>query len=191
MILIDFNEPREIIKYFHEHKLCRLNCDYLIEGIAVERKTFSDFLQSVYNKKLFNQLLKTKSQYAKTILVIEGLIDPNLLTNPKLFYSTLQYITLQLGIPVIFSQSLENTAEAIKILNNSDNQIFFYKNLKIFPKRIPVAEKILQCVEGIGPKKAKAIIRKYGNVANIINSEDSCVEGANKKIIKKIKKALT
>lgn len=177
-------------KYLLEYDLCRLDCDYLFDNIAIERKTFSDFLQSLYDKRLFNQLLKTKSSHERVILIIEGLIDPNFLTNPKIFYSTTQYITLKLGIPIVFSQSLENTAEVIKIAYSSENGIFYYRKIKIFPKAIPVAEKMLQCIEGIGPKKAKIIIKKYGSIANIIASEDCKADRINKKTVQKIQRVL-
>ncbi len=190
MISIDLNEPKEVRNYFSEHKLCRLNCDYLINDVAIERKTFSDFLQSLYNGRLFNQLLKTKSVHEKTILVIESLIDPALLINPKIFYSTTQYITLKLGIPIVFSQSLENTVEVLKMLCSTNDGIFFYRKIKILPKKISITEKMLRCIDGVGPKRARRIIEKYKTIANIIKTENISSEGVNNKLIEKVKREL-
>jgi len=185
MILIDFREPKQILNYFQNFKVCKLNYDYLIKDIAVERKTFTDFLQSLYQGKLFNQLLRTKKEYEKTILVVEGLIDPNFLTNPKIFYSTLQFITINLNIPVIFSQSLENTAEVIKKLNENKINFFSVSKIKISPKKENVQERMLQCIEGIGKKRARAIIKKYESIEKIINLKNNTIKGIDRKIIKK------
>jgi len=190
MILIDFREPKKVLNYFQNFKVCKLNCDYLIKNIAVERKTFTDLLQSLYQGKLFNQLLRTKNEYEKTILIVEGLIDPNLLTNPKTFYSTLQFITINLNIPIIFSQSLENTAEVIKKLNERKTNFFSVSKMKIIPKKENIQERMLQCIEGIGKKRARVIIKKYGSINKIINLDKYLIKGIDGKIIRKIKNNL-
>src|SRR3989344_9558221 len=48
--------------------------DYLINGVAIERKTVSDFKSSIINKRIFQQLFELK-QYDKKILIVEGIIE--------------------------------------------------------------------------------------------------------------------
>ena len=51
--------------------------DYLIRDIAIERKTVSDFLSSMLNKRLVKQLEELQ-QYPKRLLLIEGIEDKEL-----------------------------------------------------------------------------------------------------------------
>ena len=43
--------------------------DYLVKGVAIERKTVSDFISSMINKRLLRQLEELQ-QYPKKILII-------------------------------------------------------------------------------------------------------------------------
>ncbi|MEM4271923.1 MAG: ERCC4 domain-containing protein, partial [Candidatus Pacearchaeota archaeon] len=45
--------------------------DYIVNDIAIERKTFSDFQTSIINKRILCQLENMK-QYPKSLLIIEG-----------------------------------------------------------------------------------------------------------------------
>lgn len=47
--------------------------DYILtEGFAVERKTFRDFLKSVYDKTIFEQARRMSETYEGSCLVVEG-----------------------------------------------------------------------------------------------------------------------
>src|SRR4030043_1630112 len=51
--------------------------DFLIRDVAIERKTVSDFLSSMINKRLSRQLEEMK-QYPKQLLIIEGMEEQEL-----------------------------------------------------------------------------------------------------------------
>ena len=51
--------------------------DYIIRDVAIERKTVSDFLSSMLNKRLVKQLEELQ-QYPKRLLLIEGIEDKEL-----------------------------------------------------------------------------------------------------------------
>ncbi len=190
MIQVDFREPKEILQYFNEFEVCKLNGDYLVNNIAFERKTFTDFLQTLYAGRLFNQLAKTKKEHKNTILIIENLIDPNFLTNPKIFYSTTQYITLNLGVPVVFSQSLQNTAEIITRAGTLKELNFFYFNTKFVPLKINTTERMLQCIPGIGRKRAKYLLNKYESIIKIANLNKKDICRIDRNLVRKIKHCL-
>ena len=48
--------------------------DFLINNIAIERKTVSDFISSMLNRRLLTQLEEI-NQYEKKLLIIEGIDD--------------------------------------------------------------------------------------------------------------------
>ena len=53
--------------------------DYIVKDVAIERKTVSDFLSSMLNKRLIKQLEEIQ-QYKNKLLIIEGIEDyPNCL----------------------------------------------------------------------------------------------------------------
>src|SRR3989338_11228837 len=46
--------------------------DYIVNGVAIERKTISDFKSSIINKRIMQQLQELK-QHNKCLLIIEGI----------------------------------------------------------------------------------------------------------------------
>lgn len=56
--------------------------DYIIKDVAIERKTVSDFISSMINKRLSNQIEELK-QYKNKLLIIEGIDEQELYPEPK------------------------------------------------------------------------------------------------------------
>jgi len=56
--------------------------DFLVKGIAIERKTVSDFLNSMISKRLIRQLKEMK-QYKEYFLIIEGIEEHELYNDDK------------------------------------------------------------------------------------------------------------
>ena len=51
--------------------------DYIIKGIAIERKTVSDFISSMINRRLLSQL-EEMQQYENKLLIVEGIYEKEL-----------------------------------------------------------------------------------------------------------------
>ncbi len=60
--------------------------DYLVNDIAIERKTVSDFISSMINRRLLKQLEELK-QYKHNLLIIEGIDEQELYSNEDVIYS--------------------------------------------------------------------------------------------------------
>ena len=56
--------------------------DYLVNDVAIERKTVSDFISSMINKRLINQL-ESLQVYKNRLLIIEGLDEQELYTDSE------------------------------------------------------------------------------------------------------------
>ena len=74
-IIIDTREAQSLItanlieqKANIEHEQLEIG-DYLIQDTIIERKTFSDFISSILDKRLFNQLREMK-KYEKYFLIL-------------------------------------------------------------------------------------------------------------------------
>ena len=138
------------------------------EDVAIERKEGSDFVSSIMDNRLFEQCLRLKETYTTPILILEGLND-NVFENTGMkissIYGALAYISYKLGISVIPTRNLEDTAieiERIAYREQIKDGAFILSRKA--PKGMSTEERRTFIVEGfvdIGPKKAKSLIEKY------------------------------
>lgn len=82
-ITIDHREknslvPARLIKLGFETEFKELKIgDYIVRDVIIERKTISDFLSSMCNKRLLNQIEELK-QFENKLLIIEGIEEQDL-----------------------------------------------------------------------------------------------------------------
>jgi len=148
--------------------------DYVVgDGFAVERKTFRDFVSSIFKKRLFEQLERLRKAYERCCLIVEGDIGYGLtdLTNPLVFWGALAHITAEWHIPVVFTLNEEQTAQflfsvAKKLQTAKEVTVeAVYK-----PKRYSLADQQLFAVQGlptVGPKSAVKLLKRFGNVRRV------------------------
>ncbi len=136
--------------------------------VAIERKEGFDFVSSIMDNRLFEQLLRLKDTYQSPILILEGLND-NVFENTGMkissIYGALSFISYKLGISVIPTRNLEDTAIVIERIayreQVKDNMPLLSRKA---PKELSKKERRTFIIEGlvdIGPKKAKTLIDKY------------------------------
>ena len=138
--------------------------------VAIERKEGFDFVSSIMDNRLFEQLLRLKDTYTYPILILEGLNDKvfeNTGMKISSIYGALSYISYKLGISVIPTRNLEDTAIVIERIayreQIKDNMPLLSRKA---PKEMSKRDRRSFIIEGlvdIGPKKAKALIDKYRN----------------------------
>jgi len=136
--------------------------------VAIERKEGFDFVSSIMDNRLFEQLLRLKDTYEYPILILEGLNDDvfeNTGMNLSSIYGALSFISYKLGISVIPTRNLEETAIVIERIayreQVKDGTPIFSRKA---PKQMSKNERRSFIIEGlvdIGPKKAKALIDKF------------------------------
>ncbi len=138
--------------------------------VAIERKEGFDFVSSIMDNRLFEQLLRLKDTYEYPILILEGLnneVFENTGMNISSIYGALSFISYKLGISVIPTRNLEDTAIVIERIayreQVKDSALIFSRKA---PKNLSKRERRSFIIEGlvdIGPKKAKALIDKFKN----------------------------
>ncbi|MCK5044045.1 hypothetical protein KAR52_03530 [Candidatus Pacearchaeota archaeon] len=170
--------------------------DYLVRDIAIERKTVSDFITSMINRHLLNQLAELQ-QYENKLLIIEGIDEQELYTDseerigmhPNAIRGFLLSIVLKHKIPIIFTKNSEDTAKFIFILSKKKSKEL---PLNVSKKSLDKKERlqfILEGFPGIGPKTAKKLLAKFKTIKNVINaSSDELKEilGKKSEIVKQI-----
>jgi DNA excision repair protein ERCC-4 len=176
----------------------RLQCgDYLINNsTCVERKTARDFIISIIDGRLFDQIARLKKTDINALLLIEG--DP-FATNIKIDKNAVQgaliSITALWNVPIVFSSSpVETTAILLTIGRQWENarKIPLRKRRK-FRKKKSKRLFFLQGLRVIGPAKAERLLRRFGSVIKILTAgEDDLrqVKGIGKSIVSEIKAML-
>ena len=151
-----------------------LVADFLIKDVAIERKTVSDFLSSMINKRLLRQLEELQ-QYPDKLLLIEGIDEQELYNegnsiNPNAVRGFLLSILLKHKIPIIMTKNYEDTAHFLTILaRKQESEMSIRARKKSFNKKEQL-QYILEGFPGIGPKTAKKLLKKYKTLKGIINS---------------------
>ncbi|MEK6881415.1 MAG: ERCC4 domain-containing protein [Nanoarchaeota archaeon] len=182
-IAIDYREKNSLVAselvhlgFYIEFKELKV-ADYIVNNTAIERKTISDFISSMINKRLSRQLEELQ-QYENKILIIEGfkeqeLYDDSLNTgiHPNALRGFLLSILLKFKIPIIFSKDYEDTAKFISILAKKQNK---EESIRANKKTFNIKEQIqfiLEGFPGIGPKSAKKLLKEFKTLKNIINAD--------------------
>lgn len=174
--------------------------DYLIGRTIIERKTFPDFLGSMLNKRLQEQLINLK-KYEKHFLIIEGFgynynkykINENAIRGMILSIAT------DFKIPIIFTADEKDTSKflvltAKKYENKKEKQEEFSirqtKNLKSIEEQ---KKFILEGFPGIGPNLSKKLLERFGQLNKIFSAkkeELSQIEKFDENKINKFKELL-
>lgn len=147
--------------------------DYIINNIAIERKTFSDFLSSMINKRLPTQLKEMK-KYPKQILILEGFFynyDETKIHENAIRGMLLSTI-LEFKIPIVYTENAEDTAKfLLSIAKKQEKQ---KQKISIRPKKTFQSLKqekqfILEGFPGIGPTTAEKLLEKFKSLKKIFN----------------------
>jgi ERCC4-type nuclease len=149
--------------------------DYLVNDIAIERKTVSDFISSMINKRLQRQL-DSLQQYENKLLLIEGIEEQELYSdnsegmNANAIRGFLLSILLKHKIPIIFTKNAEDTARFINVLaRKKDTESSLNATRKSFNKKEQL-QFIVEGFPGIGPKTAKKLLSHFKTMKNIFNA---------------------
>ena len=196
-IIIDTREKQSLVASFLLEKNANIKfetlqiADYLIESsknkqdktIAIERKSYSDFISSMISKRLFIQLKELK-KYPNNILIIEGRNmqykedEDNKIENKNLENAArgmILSIITEFQIPIIFTKDEEETSEFLLLLAKRQEKPSIEISLrpsKTLKTKQEKKQYILEGFPGIGPKTAKNLLKKFKSIKNIINSSE-------------------
>jgi Fanconi anemia group M protein len=154
--------------------------DYLIKDTIIERKTFSDFLSSMINKRLQMQLREMK-KYPKQVLLIEGFYynyeDFNVHENA--IRGMLLSVATDFQIPIIYTENEEDTARfLILTAKKYQKQKTKITIRQTKTSKTPEEEKqfILEGFPGVGPVASQSLLENFKNLKEIFNAEKQELE---------------
>jgi ERCC4-type nuclease len=174
-ILADIHEKNSlVIPYLNELKAevevqSLKTGDYIIGEVIIERKTINDFISSMINKRLIQQLIELQ-RYKNKILIIEGSINEKEF-NGNAIRGMILSIELEMQVPIIFTKDSEETAKYLVVLARKQNK---NKNLSLHARKGLTKKEtqryILESFPSIGPKTAEKLLKKLSTIKNIINT---------------------
>ncbi|MFA5173941.1 MAG: ERCC4 domain-containing protein [Candidatus Pacearchaeota archaeon] len=170
--------------------------DYLIGKTAIERKTVSDFISSMLNKRLVEQL-RNLQKYKQKLLIIEGVDEQELYRkdtklNPNAIRGMILSIITNYETPIIFTQNYEDTANYLITLAKQQLKKPIESSLHSrIPKTIKEQKQyILESFPNIGPITAKNLLKEFKNLNSIFNSSEEQLSKILKSKSKYFKKLL-
>ena len=170
--------------------------DYIVGDVAIERKTISDFISSMINKRLLRQLEELQ-QYENRLLIVEGIDEQDLYTDsenvkgmhPNSIRGFLLSILLNYKVPIIFTKDYADTARFLSVLaRKKPREMSLKAKKKAFNKKEQM-QIILEAFPGIGPKTSKKLLKEFKTIKSVINSSEEKLKkilGKKAEIVKKI-----
>ncbi|MEK6840867.1 MAG: ERCC4 domain-containing protein [Nanoarchaeota archaeon] len=196
-IVVDYREKNsliipELISLGFDVEVKELKvADYLVKGTAIERKTVSDFISSMKNRRLLKQLEELQ-QYESRLLIIEGIEEQEIYSedfsekgfgmHPNSVRGFLLSVLLNYRVPIIFTKNHEDTAKFISVLAKKETRESPLNATKKVRSIEEQAQYIIEGFPGIGPKTAKKLLKKFRTIKNVINAS---AEDLKKEIGKK------
>lgn len=199
LITIDYREKNSLIPAFLTEAGFTLDwqqlpvADYVIKGVAIERKTIQDLKASIINKRLAQQLIELK-QYPNHLLLIEGILNESLYTSgihENALRGFLLAVALEFRTPIIFTYDERDTAKYLAVLAKKERSPdVSIRASKLAHTKAEQKQFILEGFPHIGPAKAKALIEKFNSLQNIFTASEQDLEQILSKNTKEFKEIL-
>jgi Fanconi anemia group M protein len=175
--------------------------DYICSSrVCVERKSVSDFLQSITDQRLFKQLEALVSSYERPVLIIEG--NPELLflernMHKNTIRGVLASIAIDYKIPIIWTANCKETAGQLFWIANRE-QVLEKNEIQIRANRkaATLAEQqefLIAGLPGINSKRARKLLDKFKTPEKVFKASEKRlmqIDGFGEKITKRMKEVL-
>jgi Fanconi anemia group M protein len=175
--------------------------DYqLSENVGLERKSQNDFLQSIVDGRLFQQLGELKRVFSCPILLIEG--DGDMFgirdIHPNAIRGALASIATDFKVPILWSTTQIETAELLYVIAKREQmQLKHNTTLRVRPKFRSINQEqefVVAGLPNISTVKAKNLLKHFQTPQKLFAaSEDELqkVDGIGPLLAKKIYRLIT
>ncbi|MEM2143187.1 MAG: helicase-related protein [Candidatus Thorarchaeota archaeon] len=158
--------------------------DYIAsEETAIERKTTSDFVQSIIDGRLFVQLSALRATYRRPVLLIEGehIVGASGM-NPAAIFGTLASVATRLQIPIIWTRNEEESAAVLYRIAHLE-QVDAHRPLRT---RQPPAthdeartlEYILSGFPGVDTVISRSLLQEFGTLEKVFSATEKELQRA-------------
>lgn len=199
VVIVDDRERNSVISNYLEQKglslkFVRLTVgDYIIsERVCIERKTADDFVNSIINARVFNQIETLKDNYSKPILIIEGNSFRETM-NENAIKAAISTLVTKYDVSLVMTKNEKDTAKTVYWLTKKEQEEYKFEvgiKSKKKPKEIKkLQEHILSSFPGISTVLSRRLLEHFKSVKAVMNASESelaKVKGVNKKQARRI-----
>ncbi len=147
--------------------------DYVLSGrVAIELKTVQDFVDSIIDGRLLEQL-RSLRQYEAPLLVIQGQEDIYSVRNihPNAIRGMFGAITTAYRIPILWTKNAKDTAALIAVLVKREQEDDTVGPSHAKPKsERDLQEHLVAALPGIGSTLAKPLLEHFGSVEAVMRA---------------------
>lgn len=184
--------------------------DYVFNDVCFEAKSSFDFIQSIVNKRLWNQLDNMDRAYVNNLVIVYGSFEDGFRKHlehiktsmnktaqrvilRKKFFGSMSKIILDTDCSIIWVRDALTAAELIAVvckMQPHDREVYIPRIVK--QKKISTTDlrvDVLSTIKGVSDKKAKLLIKKFGSIMEIGEaspSELSEIDGIGNVLAKRI-----
>jgi Fanconi anemia group M protein len=168
--------------------------DYAIgDRILVERKTSSDFVDTLINRDLLGQAKALSEAAIRPVMIVEGGdITRERDIHPNAIRGVLAALTVDMGITLLFTRDAEDTAQMLFVLARREEGE--RGGRKVHPHKSHSSlrdeqEYIVSAFPEIGLKNARLLLAHFGSVRAIVDAEPAdliAVKGIGEKTARRI-----
>jgi Fanconi anemia group M protein len=149
------------------------SADYILsDEVAVERKTASDFVASILDRRLFGQTTRMKLLFPRAILMIEGdLAQVPHSIDMQAIRGALAFLTVRAGITVLQLSDAAETAAMLRIMaRHAQERMDQPVSLREPRPQIEelYAAYLVEGLPGVGPRRARMLLAHFGSPAAIM-----------------------
>ncbi len=170
--------------------------DYVVSSdVCIERKTMHDFVSSIVDGRLFQQVEQMIDNYPRPMLLIEGQYYERQV-HPNAVRGAILYLAEQ-RVPIIWSRDAGESAAYI-FLEAKREQFERKKSISLHARK-PMTDKqwqeyIVASLPGVGLQLARNLLKYFGTVERVFTAnvnELKQVEKIGEKKAKEIRRILT
>ena len=156
--------------------------DYLCSSrVAVEVKTTEDFVSSIIDGRLLQQLNSLRTHYEKPVVIIQGTIDIYSVRNvhPNAIRGMIATIAIDYEMPIIHTKDEKETAGILTAIakreqdkKHDDIQIHNQKPTSLNETQ----EYVVASLPGVEATIAKSLLKKFKTIKKIVNASEDMLK---------------
>src|SRR3989338_649317 len=192
-IFADYREKGSgVIKELAENNVTvaleKLNfADYVVSSrCGIEVKTVEDFVDSIIDGRLLEQMKNLKNNFERPIIVIEGTRDIYGVRNVhhNSILGMMATIAVSYGVPIIQTRNFKETAALLQIIAKREQEEIG-RDFSLHADRKPATlkeqqEYVVSSLPGMGLSLAKPLLKKFKTIKNIVNASEKELQEVEK-----------
>ncbi len=154
------------------------SADYIVSGkVGIELKKVPDFVASIIDGRILDQVRDLKNSFPKAVLVIEGEEDIYAVRNvhANAIRGMLASIVLDFHVPVLYTKNPQDTAALLVVMAKREQgkEIDFSPH-SLKPKSVcEQQEFIVSSFPNIGMQTARILLEHFGSIKNLVNASEA------------------